>query len=101
MVVFATEEPSAIARFKKVPTFNTLPAVVEHRAIYLDKDLSGAAYFVTPLSLTYALDRLTPQLEDAAAGRAPSAWSTRPSSGSGRSCRGPRRARRCRRPARG
>lgn len=61
VVVFATEEPSAIAKFKKVPIFNTLPAVAEHRAVYLDEDLSGAVYFMTPLSLTYALDRLTPQ----------------------------------------
>jgi hypothetical protein len=33
--------------------------VAEHRAIYLHEDLSGAVYFMTPLSLTYALDRLT------------------------------------------
>ena len=33
--------------------------------------LSGAMYFVGPLSLPYVLEQLVPQLEAAVAGRAP------------------------------
>jgi iron complex transport system substrate-binding protein len=43
----------------------------ERRSVYMDATLSGASYFMTPLSLKYTLDRLAPQLEDALAGRAP------------------------------
>jgi len=43
----------------------------ERRSVYMDATLSGASYFMTPLSLKYTLDRLAPQLEDALAGKAP------------------------------
>jgi hypothetical protein len=43
----------------------------ERRSVYMDATLSGASYFMTPLSFKYTLDRLAPQLEDALAGRAP------------------------------
>ena len=71
VIVFATEKPSDIAALKKVPTFDTLGAVVENRAVYTDGTLAGAIYFVSPLSLPYVLERLTPQLEAAVAGEAP------------------------------
>lgn len=71
VIVFATEEPTSIAELKKVPTFDTLPAVAERRSVYLDETLAGAIYFITPLSLEYSLDRLTPQLVQAVAGKAP------------------------------
>ena len=41
------------------------------RAVYTDGTLAGAIYFMTPLSLEYALDRLVPQLQDAVDGKAP------------------------------
>jgi iron complex transport system substrate-binding protein len=71
VIVFATEKPSDVAALKKVPTFEKLAAVSEHRAVYTDATLAGALYFISPLSLPYVLDRLTPQLEAAVEGRAP------------------------------
>ena len=71
VVVFATEKPADVAALGKVPTFDLLPAVKQHRAVYTDGTLAGALYFMTPLSLEYALDRLAPQLQDAIDGKAP------------------------------
>ncbi len=71
VIVFATEKASDVAALKKVPTFGKLSAVSEHRSVYTDATLAGALYFISPLSLPYALDRLTPQLEAALEGRAP------------------------------
>jgi iron complex transport system substrate-binding protein len=71
VIVFATEKASDIAALKKVPTFGKLSAVAEHRAVYTDATLAGALYFISPLSLPYVLERLTPQLEAAVDGKAP------------------------------
>jgi iron complex transport system substrate-binding protein len=71
VIVFATEKPSDVAALKKVPTFDKLAAVAEHRSVYTDGTLAGAIYFMTPLSLRYVLERLTPQLDSAVAGQAP------------------------------
>ena len=71
VIVFATEKPSDLAALKKVPTFDELAAVSEHRAVYTDGTLAGALYFISPLSLPYVLERLTPQLEAAVGGSAP------------------------------
>jgi iron complex transport system substrate-binding protein len=71
VIVFATEKPSDITELGKVPTFDHLGAVKEHRAVYTDATLAGALYFMTPLSLEYALDRLAPQLQSALDGKAP------------------------------
>ncbi len=71
VIVFATEKPSDIANFKKVPTFRFLDAVKGKRAVYTDATLSGAMYFMTPLALSYVLERLTPQLAKAVAGQSP------------------------------
>jgi iron complex transport system substrate-binding protein len=71
VIVFATEKQSDIAALKKVPTFNKLGAVAKRRAVYTDPTLAGALYFMTPLSLQYALERLTPQLEATVDGKAP------------------------------
>lgn len=71
VIVFATEKPSDVEALKKVPTFEKLAAVAEHRAVYTDATLAGALYFISPLSLPYVLERLTPQLEAAVDGRAP------------------------------
>jgi iron complex transport system substrate-binding protein len=71
VIVFATEKPADIAALRKVPTFGKLGAVAEHRAVYTDGTLAGALYFLSPLSLPHALQRLTPQFEAAVAGEAP------------------------------
>jgi iron complex transport system substrate-binding protein len=69
VIVFATETPKDIDKLEQVPTFRALEAVKEHRAVYTDGTLAGAIYFMTPLSLKYVLERLTPQLADAVVGR--------------------------------
>ena len=71
VIVFATEQPSDVAALKKVPTFDKLGAVADNRAVYTDGTLAGAIYFISPLSLPYVLERLTPQLAAAVAGKAP------------------------------
>jgi iron complex transport system substrate-binding protein len=71
VIVFATEKPSDVAALEKVPTFRHLAAVADNRAVYTDGTLAGAIYFMSPLSLEYALDRLAPQLQDAVDGKAP------------------------------
>jgi iron complex transport system substrate-binding protein len=69
--VFATERPGDVNNLLKIPTFRALDAVQGHHAVFTDATLSGAMYFMTPLSLPYVLDHLTPQLAAAVAGRAP------------------------------
>lgn len=69
--VFATEKPGDVANLLKIPTFRTLDAVKGRHAVFTDATLSGAMYFMTPLSLPYVLDHLTPQLAAAVAGKAP------------------------------
>ena len=71
VIVFATEKPSDIANFKKVPTFKFLEAVKGKHAVYTDATLSGAMYFMTPLAMEYVLEKLTPELAKAVAGTAP------------------------------
>lgn len=71
VIVFATEKASDIANLKKVPTFGFLEAVKGKHAVYTDPILSGAMYFVTPLSFKYILEKLTPALKDAVAGQSP------------------------------
>jgi len=71
VLVFATEKESDIANLKKVTTFKFLDAVKGKRAVYTDPILSGAMYFVTPLSFKYILEKLTPGLKDAVAGKSP------------------------------
>jgi iron complex transport system substrate-binding protein len=70
-IVFATEHPKDIDKLEKVPTFLALDAVKQNRSVYTDGTLAGAIYFMTPLSLNYVLEHLTPQLADAVAGQAP------------------------------
>lgn len=71
VILFATEKPADVAALEKVPTFNRLNAVAEHRAVFTDGVLTGAIYFMTPLSLPYVLDRLPAQLQAALDGKAP------------------------------
>jgi iron complex transport system substrate-binding protein len=62
VIVFATESAKDIPALEKVPTFEKLEAVSENRSVYTDGTLAGAAYFMTPPSLQYVLEHLTPQL---------------------------------------
>lgn len=55
----------------KVKLFPRVPAVARNRAVYTDATLSGAMYFVSPLSLPYVQEHLVPQLDAALDGRAP------------------------------
>ena len=73
-MVFATEDEEMFDEPPGVRHHRSLPAVAENRAVYTDETLAGAIYFDTPLSLEYALDRLTPMLELAAAGESPRAF---------------------------
>jgi iron complex transport system substrate-binding protein len=81
VIVFATEEPGDVDKLEKVSTFGDLKAVADNRAVYTDGTLAGAMYFMTPTSLRYVLERLTPQLEAAAAGEAPRRVASAPPSG--------------------
>lgn len=71
VIVFATEKPEDLTELKKVPTFGQLGAVKDKRSVYTDGTLAGAIYFMTPLSMKYVLEHLTPQLKAAVAGAAP------------------------------
>lgn len=71
VIVFATEDEEMFDGLQEFGTIGSLPAVQENRAVYTDATLAGAIYFDTPLSLKYTLERLTPMLEQAAAGEAP------------------------------
>jgi iron complex transport system substrate-binding protein len=70
-MVFATEKAGDVEALEKVPTFEKLQAVLDGRVVYTDGTLAGALYFMTPLSLMYALDRLVPALDAAVKGGAP------------------------------
>lgn len=69
VIVFATESPDMFEELMEFSTVSQLSAVAENRAVYTDEVMAGATYFSTPLSLTYLLDRLTPMLARATAGK--------------------------------
>ncbi|MDW5597232.1 iron-siderophore ABC transporter substrate-binding protein [Conexibacter stalactiti] len=71
VALFATERDEDVARLLKVPTFKSLRAVSGNHAVYTDGTLSGAMYFMTPLSLGYVAEKLPEQLALAVEGRAP------------------------------
>ena len=71
VMVFATEKASDVDALMKIPTFPGLDAVKGRHVVFTDPTLSGAMYFMTPLSLRYVLEHLTPQLAAAVAGAAP------------------------------
>lgn len=70
-LVFATEKPEDITNLQKVPTFSQLDGVAKNRAVYTDATLSGAMYFMTPLSLDYVVEQLPPLLVKALEGKSP------------------------------
>ena len=71
VLVVAAEKPEDIPALEQVPTYARLGAVTGRRTVYTDPVLSGAMYFISPLSLPYVLEELTPQLKAAVAGQAP------------------------------
>ena len=74
VIVFATESEEQFQELQDFGTIGNLDAVSENRAVYTDEVLAGAIYFITPLSLEYVLDELTPMLELATAGEAPRSY---------------------------
>ena len=74
VVVFATESEEQFQELQDFGTIGNLEAVSGNRAVYTDEVLTGAIYFITPLSLEYVLDELTPMLELATAGDAPRSY---------------------------
>lgn len=70
-LVFATEKPEDVTNLLKVPTFTKLDAVAKNRAVFTDATLSGAMYFMTPLSMNYVAEKLPPLLQRALDGEAP------------------------------
>jgi iron complex transport system substrate-binding protein len=73
VLVVAAEKPEDITNLEKVPTYTRLGAVSGKRTVYTDPILSGAMYFISPLSLPYVLEKLPPLLKAAVAGQAPNA----------------------------
>jgi iron complex transport system substrate-binding protein len=71
VALFATERARDIEALLKVPTFESLRAISGNHAVFTDGTLSGAMYFMTPLSLRYVAERLPEQLALAVEGRAP------------------------------
>jgi iron complex transport system substrate-binding protein len=76
VLVVAAEKPEDVANLEKVPTYARLRAVSGRRTVYTDATLSGAMYFISPLSLPYVLERLPAQLKAAVAGQAPNTLAT-------------------------
>ncbi len=74
VIVFATEDQEMFDGLQEFGTVGSLSAVKENRSVYTDATLAGAIYFDTPLARTYALEKLTPLLEQAAASEAPRAF---------------------------
>lgn len=73
VIVFATDSDEELGKLKAVETYRNLAAVEGRQSVYTGHVLAGAIYFMTPLSLQYALDKLVPQLEAAVNGTAPQA----------------------------
>ncbi len=71
VMVFATESTQQFDDLQSFGTVANLDAVSQSRAVYTDDVLAGAIYFLTPLSLEYVLEHLTPQLGLAVDGDAP------------------------------
>ena len=71
VLVVAAEKPEDVSALEQIPTYARLGAVTGKRTVYTDPVLSGAMYFISPLSLPYVLEKLTPQLKAAVAGQAP------------------------------
>ncbi|MDO9456625.1 ABC transporter substrate-binding protein [Nocardioides sp.] len=74
VVVWATENADMFDELMDFAAVEDLPAVRERRSVYTDEVLAGAIYFITPLSLEYVLEHLTPRLEKAVAGEGPTSF---------------------------
>ena len=70
-MLFATEKAVRRRRPGEDPDVRQARRGAEHRAVFTDATLSGALYFMTPLSLPYALESADPALAEAVEGEAP------------------------------
>ncbi|NQX17594.1 ABC transporter substrate-binding protein [Rathayibacter sp. VKM Ac-2857] len=71
VIVFATESADGVQEVLDFGTTSSLSAVTGGHAVFTDPELSGAIYFLTPLSQKFVLEKLLPRLVDAVAGEAP------------------------------
>ncbi|WP_232677990.1 iron-siderophore ABC transporter substrate-binding protein [Nocardioides sp. R-C-SC26] len=76
VIVWATEDQGMFETLQDFATVSQLPAVEENRSVYTDATLAGAIYFLTPLSLEYVLEHLTPSLVGASRGEQPREFPT-------------------------
>lgn len=68
VALFATETQEGFDALMKFGTVANLNAVKEKRAVFTDATLSGAIYFLTPLSQMYVIEKLVPLLDAAVKG---------------------------------
>ncbi|SKB00173.1 iron complex transport system substrate-binding protein [Agreia bicolorata] len=71
VIVFATESDDGVKEILDFGTTSSLNAVTGGHAVFSNPGLSGAIYFLTPLSQKYVLEKLVPRLVDAVNGTAP------------------------------
>ncbi|MCS5733724.1 ABC transporter substrate-binding protein [Herbiconiux daphne] len=71
VIVFATETAEGVDEVLNFGTTSSLEAVTGGHAVFTDPELSGAIYFLTPLSQKFVLEKLVPRLVDAVNGDAP------------------------------
>ena len=71
VIVFATENDAGVKELLDFGTTSSLSAVTGGHAVFSNPELSGAIYFLTPLSQKYVLEKLVPRLVDAVNGTAP------------------------------
>lgn len=62
-------DPQTGAYIRAMPLYRDTRLAAECRSIWVDEDMNGALSFMTPLSISYALDRLQPLLRDALDGK--------------------------------
>ncbi|SIN57608.1 Putative ABC transporter, periplasmic substrate-binding [Mycobacteroides abscessus subsp. abscessus] len=62
VLLWGTESDEQIATLKADPAITALGPSLLDRSIFTSKELGGAINFSSPLSLTYVVDNLVPQL---------------------------------------
>lgn len=58
-------DPETAVRIQAMPVYQQTRMARENRAIWADPELTGALSFMSPLSISYALERLVPMLQGA------------------------------------
>lgn len=62
VLIWGTESDEQVAALKADPAFKNLGSSLLNRSIFAGNELTGAINFSSPLSLTYVVDNLVPQL---------------------------------------